>query len=414
MDYTTAPRSLIYRERRSLEEFGIYEDNPIMHRLSDAIFEFDFIRAPNAEERICWCMNNAFYICTMIFLEIDPKWRYDKYKMIATPEINGFPPELQDVTLSLVVEFLIRLEHPIPFLSNKGKVRNGFHRSMLNNENSKPIFNHIQKSLEFEVFNQLCIPNSIFAPRLIDAETVHDVLMDRDFNWCKFTNYWEERSLRDIVNTYGKTEDEKHNVVDILRQTAYTFYIDGLRLEEVKNMLNDIDEEIRSKYSNERINTADEKEETGKDVKITAACSDTVTKELEKLKAEVSSLQTKLQEANQTIEEFRQPVEELTAKNKIRMAFALKLLKEAGLTDETINIRKNPAKVARIMSLLLNIVSNNKRGNTAQICQTFLADNCKYYPQTQDTETLIVLNKLCSELDIRVCLSLEAQGNKKV
>ena len=26
MDYTTVPRSLIYRERRSLEEFGIFEE----------------------------------------------------------------------------------------------------------------------------------------------------------------------------------------------------------------------------------------------------------------------------------------------------------------------------------------------------------------------------------------------------
>ena len=64
MDYTTVPRSLIYRERRSLEEFGIYEENCIIRPLFDAIFDFDFIRAPNAEERALWCMNNAFYICT--------------------------------------------------------------------------------------------------------------------------------------------------------------------------------------------------------------------------------------------------------------------------------------------------------------------------------------------------------------
>ena len=91
MDYTTVPRSLIYRERRSFEEFGIYEEDSIMRPLSDAIFDFDFIRAPNAEERARWCMNNAFYICTMFFLERDPKWRYDQYKRIATPEKNGFP-----------------------------------------------------------------------------------------------------------------------------------------------------------------------------------------------------------------------------------------------------------------------------------------------------------------------------------
>ena len=88
--------------------------------------------------------------------------------------------------------------------------------------------------------------------------------------------------------------------------------------------------------------------------------------------------------------------------------------KEAGLTDKTMKVRGNGVKVAEIMSLLLNITSKNKRGNSAQICQTFLSDEGKYYPQTKDTETLIKLNKLCSELGIRACLSLEAQGNKKV
>ena len=251
MDYTTVPRSLIYRERRSLEEFGIYEEDCIMRPLSDAIFDFDFIRAPNAEERALWCMNNAFYICTMFFLERDPKWRYDHYKRIATPEKNGFPIDLNFVTLSLVGLLLSRLEEKLPLLSAKGKVRNSFIMSMLENEEHKYIFYHLSDRLETDTFKHMRIPNSTFAPRVINAEAVHDVLMDSNFNWVKFTNYWEERSLRDIVNALGKTEVEKHYVIDILRQTSQGFYAKGFRCDQVDDLLNDIDNEIHLQYNPE-------------------------------------------------------------------------------------------------------------------------------------------------------------------
>lgn len=251
MDYTTVPRSLIYRERRSLEEFGIYEEDCIMRPLSDAIFDFDFIRAPNAEERARWCMNNAFYICTMFLLERDPKWRYDQYKRIATPEKNGFPTDLHFVTLSLVGLLLSRLEENIPLLSAKGKVKNSFIMSMLGNEEHKYIFYHLSDILEIDSFKQMRIPNSTFAPRVINAEAVHDVLMDENFNWVKFTNYWEERSLRDIVKSLGKTEEEKHHVIDILRQTSHGFYAKGLRCEQVDDLLNDIDNDIHLQYNPE-------------------------------------------------------------------------------------------------------------------------------------------------------------------
>jgi hypothetical protein len=251
MDYTTVPRLLIYRERRSLEEFGIYEDGCIMRPLFDAIFDFDFIRAPNAEERALWCMNNAFYICTMFFLERDPKWRYDQYKRIATPEKNGFPIDLHFVTLSLVGLLLSRLEEKLPLLSAKGKVRNSFIMSMQENEEHRYIFYHLSDRLETDTFKHIRIPNSTFAPRVINAEAVHDVLMDSNFNWVKFTNYWEERSLRDIVNALGKTEEEKHYVIDILKQTSQGFYAKGFRCEQVDDLLDNIDNEIHLQYNPE-------------------------------------------------------------------------------------------------------------------------------------------------------------------
>lgn len=410
MDYTTAPRPLIYRERRSLEEFGIYEEECIMRPLSDAIFEFDFIRAPNAEDRALWCMNNAFYICTMFFLERDPKWRYDKYKKIAIPERNNLPTELQYVTLSLVGLLLSRLEDPIPLLSDKGKVRNSFVMSMLSNEEKKYIFNDLSKSLE-SVFKHKCIPNSTFAPRDINAETVHDVLMDDNFNWVKFTNYWEERKLKDIVKAFGTKEEEKHHVVDILRQTSRGFYAKGFRCEQVDDLLDNLDTEIRSQYNPEAPYTTNESDVAGNEIKTDASSSETHFKEVEELNTKVRSLQSELEKVNKIVEEYRQPVKELTAKQKIRMEFAVQLFLQSGLTEEKLESSKT--KVASLLSLLLNIRSNNDRNRPEQICSNFLTYR-KYYPQTKDKATILELDRLCAELGIIAYLSTEPQGNKKV
>lgn len=405
MDYTKAPRSLIYRERRSLEEFGVYEKDCIMCPLADAIFDFDLIRAPDSERRTLWCMNNAFYICTMIFLERDPKWRYDQYKMIATPERNGLPTELKYVTLSIVGLLLSRLEEPIPFLSDKGKVRNGIIMSLQNNEESKFIFDHLSERLENDSYKKIRIPNSTFAPRVINSETVHDVLKDEYFNWVIFTNYWEERSLKDIVKAFGKTEEEKHYVVDILRQTSQGFYAKGFRCEQVNDLLDNFDKEIRSQYNPEPTHAPKKLEAAGNDLKADTASYEIHTQEMEELNAKVRSLQSELEKAHQIIEEFRQPVKELTAKQKIRMEFAVQLLLKAGLSEKNLDKEnRNKSKVASLLSLLLGI--------GATICANFLIDRI-YYPQEKDRDTILELDKLCLELGISAHLSTKQQENKK-
>ena len=370
MDYTTAPRSLIYRERRSLEEFGIYEDDFILRRLSDAIFDFDFIRAPNAEERARWCMNNAFYICTMFFLERDPKWRYDQYIKIATPERNGFPLDLHFVTLSLVGLLLSRLEDPFPFISDKGKVRNSFIMSMLKNGENKYIFNHLSKSLESDFLKKIRIPNKTFAPRVINAEAVHDVLMDGGFNWVKFTNYWEERTLREIVKAFGETEEEKHYVIDILRQTSQGFYAKGFRCEYVNDLLDSFDEAIRSQYKSESPHTTHEPEASEKDVKLDVTTYEMYIKEVEELKAKVYSLQKDLEEAH-TIPNT------VTAQQKVRMELARKLMEAAGINEEILAKWGNKDKTGTLMGTMLDILPST--------CKTYLSDPCMNYEHHKET-----------------------------
>jgi hypothetical protein len=95
------------------------------------------------------------------------------------------------------------------------------------------------------------------------------------------------------------------------------------------------------------------------------------------------------------------------------MALALELLRAAGLNDKTLYIRGNKVKAATIMMLLTGISSNNSRGNKAQICQTFLSDNARYFPRKENMDTLIKLNHLFVDLGLTISLSIESQSNKK-
>ena len=250
MNHTKVPRSLIYRERRSLEEFGAYETESITRPLADVMLRLDFI---NSEERALWCLNTAFYICTMIMLEVDPRWRIEDYKRIAIPQWNYKSEDFQILTLSMVGLLLSRLEEPDPLLSNKGKTRSHLIWLMIDGGEFNPIFNELYKQINKDPFITPTIPNSTFAPRVIDKETIHDVMSDLNFNWVKFTNYLEERSVRDIVKVYGYTEEEKHNLVDMMRQASHGFYLSSCNDQPklVDAMLSIIDNEIHKQFNPE-------------------------------------------------------------------------------------------------------------------------------------------------------------------
>lgn len=262
MDYTTVPRSLIYRDRRSLEEFGVYDEGNIMFPLADAMLHMAIIRHSDSENRALWCMNTAFYICTMILLEKDPRWRISNYETIAIPSWNYCQLEFKSLTLSLVVLLLAFLKNPLRNAHPYGdKAR-------------KDILAWLKKGvmydeLEFKVTTgshiRYIIPNSTFSPRYIDKEAVHDALAVESFNWVQFVNYFEERSVRDIVKAFGSTEEEKHNVVDLLRQASHGFYTAGYNdyPEKVDKLLDDIDKEIFLDFNpdNEREITEEDKAE---------------------------------------------------------------------------------------------------------------------------------------------------------
>lgn len=400
MDYTKIPHALIYYERRSLEEF--FASNPMNEKLVDNISEVYYMQK-DFKERALKCMNTAYFICTLIMKEFHPEWSFDTYCEIACCKDKDIDIH-QAVTLSLVYVYLKGIEDgKIKKLKSK---LDDFLRSpfrliqygdpLLNDYSYLSALNQVENGL-----TSYSVDEKDFAFRFIDKDAVHDALSDSDFNWPKFTSFWDERRLRDIVMKLGNTKEEKYNMIDLLFETSKGFYYTkgyNPNIEEVEKKLKKIREEINRHFNpnidEERIT---KKSNTGAENSTANIDTDKQKNRIGELEGQVRSLQRKLQEANQIIEEYRQPVEELTAEQKVRMAFALQLLRAAGLSDEILN--QNKSKVAKIIHLLTNIGANNNGAySPTQICQNWLVDK-NYYPE-RNVEIITEIDTLCAQLEL--------------
>lgn len=285
MDYTTVPRQLIYRDRRSLEEFGVYSDHTINIEIAKALRTIPFISERNAESRALTCMNNAYYICTMALLEKDPVWRIGEYEIISNNVNNPrWKDEMGNVTISLVFFYLCCLPddvtiHLFDFLEELNKEVRTY-----------GYFEHLVENIAKDAL----LPPNEFAPRYIDKETVRDALVPEGFNWVKYTNYLDERSVRNIVETFGKTEEEKNNVVSMIEQAADIYYrwdASGGFPEEVDKLFRDLEEELSRQYNHEPTQalSGNETEETKKhdvDLFVYEVRIKELEEEIEKLKSE--------------------------------------------------------------------------------------------------------------------------------
>lgn len=81
MDYTKVPRILIYKDRSSLEDFGVYEPQSFNATLFNALMSLDDLkpRYKGALQEILRLFNDAYYFLTQVFLEKNPIERYAAY-----------------------------------------------------------------------------------------------------------------------------------------------------------------------------------------------------------------------------------------------------------------------------------------------------------------------------------------------
>jgi len=105
MDYTEIPRELIYKEKASLKDFAVSNEMTIEHRFYEGLLKRPSIKGCfKKRETILRIFNNAYYLCTLILMDEDPRLSIDSYREIAENTertidwVNHFAP----MTMALV------------------------------------------------------------------------------------------------------------------------------------------------------------------------------------------------------------------------------------------------------------------------------------------------------------------------
>jgi len=258
MDYTKIPRQLIYRERKSLEEFAEEDEANVL--IIDNMLDSYYFSKSDAKNRALKCYNSAYYICTLIKLSGDrPEWNFTIYCDIAYCNDSGDKVK-QAFTFALVYIFLTH--HPCWKASEKliGKMKNFMtdipqflvlNDPFLKNKCYMDVCSDLLKNApdDFSI-------SEAFAPRVIDRVAVGEIMLAREINWPHLVNYFEERRVRELVNALGRTEEEKHNVLDIFEQAAKDFYSGGYENDypqQVFNLLGNIHNEVSYEYNHKAI-----------------------------------------------------------------------------------------------------------------------------------------------------------------
>ena len=251
MDYTTLPRPLIYKERRSLEDFA--EENEDLTLLIDNMISNWYFSSADGKERVLRCFNTAYYLCTLILLcDKHAEWNFAKYCDIAYCNDNK-NKVYQAFTLSLVYIFLTHTYYDIPCKKLIEKLKNYLNSLVNFLQIGDPFLNDYYYSNAFEDL-QKDLPEDWllaeeFKPRTIDEDIFHDV--DGIVNWYNLTDYYKREEVESIVNALGKDEYEKHTLIDLIIRDAERFYGSNgpTFISQVKPMLYSLDEQIYHEYN---------------------------------------------------------------------------------------------------------------------------------------------------------------------
>lgn len=431
MDYTDIPRSLIYKDRASLNDFGVQIPGTINNYLFTQMRKLTLLRCGNAKDIALQCFNNAYYICTLIQLDEYPDLSMDKYEMKLLEVEIPFRGDVYQASMALVCVLLAAYDDK--YKQKDNLLIESIHHWTSSNKwtgsDSRKSFDDIIKTCNTDSF---FLHQSEFSPRdiieVIETFRVRD-LQDYAIYICERLAHLENSRLRmhgaDMV--LARLRDYQR---ELCKEMDYNPKKDCFKYPDQEGMpiIRDLqlEEQVRNNYqkSKEAIyfymehypKEGNIHNEPQTSVALTpvvdnslVAENEKLTQQLERCVNQVHELKKENAELKNKLAEFMEPVEELTAEQKVRMAFALQLLKAAGLTEEKLD--QNKSKVATLIHILTTIgANNNGKYPPTQICQNWLVDK-KYYPE-RNIDTLVELNTLCAQLGIeKAFLNLGQQSN---
>ncbi len=447
MDYINLPRSLIYKERTNLKEFGVQVHGTINSQLFSNLKEL-FMGADGAIELMLDCFNNAYYICTLIPFDEFPELEVVKYEKLLLNRLKTNPNNNYICAISMAI-----VSKLMPASDTKWKQENSDLVKSINTRFTNYQWIGTEESKSFiriagdNNTDGLTISPLEFAPRdiieAIDYVDARVLAMGKEYICEKLALLDDPKQrtygadlaiahlndeLRDTYQDYGY-----HPETNSFEPAEYgTFGAEPDFVDSFWEDVNPIKEAIEYIERHRQVETNGSNEHAAKTeneasvsnyrelesirasyeelLKRANIANEQQADKIKKLEGNVCRLQEELRQAQGKIKEFMMPVEELTAEQKVRMAFALNLLKAAGLTDEMLG--KNKSKVANLIHLLTGIgVNNNGKYPPAQICKNWLVGK-QYYPE-RNSKNIIEINTLCANLQLntKAFLILSAQSN---
>ena len=107
MDYTQVPRSLIYKERKNLNDFGVKVQGTLNHYLFTKMKRMTLLNCGDGVNIALQCLNNAYYICTLMQMDEYPELRMDKYEQkLMEVNFKSFPNDVYQASMALVCVLL--------------------------------------------------------------------------------------------------------------------------------------------------------------------------------------------------------------------------------------------------------------------------------------------------------------------
>ena len=250
MDFTTLPPQLIYKKRKSLEEFT--NNNEINECLVDNMLDIEYLQSYNFKERVTTYLNAAYYICTLILIDKHPEWSLSKYYDIACCNQNNGVVS-QAVTLSIVKIYLLHFDSDWQKkhkkLVEKLDIFLDDHWVHKNN----PFFNDHSYMDTFNLLNSSSVVTSSISPseftlRPIDQSAI-DEMRVAHFSWTTFTEYYNYDIMKDLVYNLGKEKEGMDILVKSLRHDAEEFYSKKSPVyESIYNKLQEIEHDIYLEY----------------------------------------------------------------------------------------------------------------------------------------------------------------------
>lgn len=435
MDFTKLPRQLIYRDRKSLEEFT--NNNEKNTELVNRMLDISILQTPDFKERVLDCFNAAYYICTLIRVDEHPDWSLPQYNQIAL--FKNFT--YQGLTQSLVRLYIITFEKE--WHEKHSSLSKRLDTIMASNWLSDDYGSFTCKEL-FDDLNTFDVatssfPSNEFALRKIDQETIDDV-HNIPFSWSELTEGYKTKSMEEIVFQVGKDESEMQLLLESFNRDAEKTYGKyDLRYESVVNRTGEIARDVFSYYHADDIINAEEYDDVGDEkpvvlnannsqqndasVEVERMNKETAkeqgTKQPEPSNSEIAQLHARIKELQdalneeksktsrleEEIEELLGPPENLIASQNVRLEFALQLLRAAGMDDKMLDPKtRKKATVARLLMLLTDIRSNNKRNIQEHSCSKYLSD--RNYLTEDNKELIIKINTICVELGVNANLNI--------